>query len=224
MDSKTIRRDIARLLESIQFEDVIRYRDDPLWKQENRLQDFIEKKPFHRLESDADHSWHLADMVLLLGPHFSDLDLDKAVKFALLHDKMEIFTGDYLAVGLSGTGNDSHAFNYKLKVKKEKEERSAMRKYLRSLPEDVARYQQPLFEEYFSKVTPEARFVNALDKMQVLVRFLYAKNSQPKLLTGQAGKIWWKFVDLYHRPKVAQFPQLIPYGEELLRRIKFKRS
>lgn len=219
MDSKVVNLDIERMIESISFQDVVRYRRDSLWKNENKLQDQIDKKKFRRLESDADHSWHLADMVLLLGPHFPELDLDKALKFALLHDKLEIFTGDDLAVGISGTGLDSHAFNNKLKLRKHQREEKALAKYLASLPEDVAAFQRPIFAEYLAKASPEALFVNALDKIQVFVRILYAKKAGDSFYR-KTNKAWWNFVENYHKPKVAGFPELIPYSEELLRRIK----
>ncbi len=211
------------MLEAISFEDLVRYRHDPFWVLENKLQDDIDSKPLRRLESDADHSWHLADMVLLLGPHWPDLDLGKAVQFAVLHDKLEIFTGDDLAVGLSGSGKDSHAFNDKLRLQKLKREEEALTKYLSSLAPDVASFQQPLFDEYHAKSTPEALFVNALDKMQVLLRILYAKHHESGPFGGTLHDIWWEFIEKYQRPKIAQFPALIPYGEELLRRIKAKR-
>lgn len=207
------------MLESISFQDVVRYRRDALWKNENKLQDRIDKKPFRRLESDADHSWHLADMVLLLGPHFPEIDLGMALKFAILHDKLEIFTGDDLAAGISGTGLDSHAFNNKLRLRKHRREEKALAKYLVSLPEDVAAFQRPIFAEYLAKASLEALFVNALDKIQVLVRILYAKKSGDPFYR-QINTSWWNFVEHYHRPKVAGFPNLIPYSEELLRRIK----
>lgn len=222
MDANVIDLDIKRMLESIEFEDVVRYRHDPSWVKENELQDEIDKNPLKRLESDADHSWHLADMVLLIGPHFPDLNIDKAIKLAILHDKLEIFTGDDIVVGLSGTGLDSHALNEKLKQEKIDKENEALTSYLQSLPEDVATYQRPMFEEYLAKSSPEARFVNALDKMQVLVRILYAKKGESGPFGGRSSTTWWKVVEKYHRPKLAQFPPLIPYSDKLLDLIKAK--
>ncbi len=223
MDTKTINLDIKRMLEGVAFEDLVRYRHDPFWVAENTLQDEIESRPYRRLESDADHSWHLADMVLLIGPHFPELDLGKATQFAVLHDKLEIFTGDDLAVGLSGSGKDSHAFNDELRQKKLDREHHALSQYLASLPGDVATFQKPLFDQYHAKSSPEALFVNALDKMQVLVRILYAKDKESGPFGGAMHDIWWEFIENYQRPKIAQFTALVPYGEELLRRIKAKR-
>lgn len=207
------------MLESITFQDLVRYRHDPHWPEENKLQDFIETKSFRRLESDADHSWHLADMVLLLGPHWPDLDLGLALKFAILHDKLEIFTGDDLAVGLSGTGKDSHAFDLTKKTRKKELEQEALTTYIKSLPKNVADIQKVLFDKYFAKQCQEARFVDALDKMQVFIRILYAKDRQPGKFAGPMHKDWLYFIENYQKPRVAGFSELIPYNEELLKRI-----
>lgn len=220
MDSKLVKRDIDRMLESIEFENVIRYRHDPAWDKENKLQDLIDSKSFKRLESDADHSWHLADMVLLIGPHFPNLDLDKAIKFAILHDKLEIFIGDDVAVGISGTGKDSHAFNDGLKLRRNKREERALVKYLKSLPEDTAAYQEELFAEYYAKASPESIFVNALDKLQVFIRILYAKKNQKGPYAGKLHKEWLEFAENYHKPRISRVAELAPYYNELLRRIK----
>lgn len=47
-----------------------------------------------RKESDADHSYHLAMMVLTFAEDFPGLDILKCLKLALLHDLVEIFAGD----------------------------------------------------------------------------------------------------------------------------------
>ena len=49
-----------------------------------------------RYENDAEHSWHLALFLLILGEHANtkSLDLAKAIKMALIHDIVEIDAGD----------------------------------------------------------------------------------------------------------------------------------
>jgi len=42
-------------------------------------------------ESDADHSWHLAMMVMTFIEDFSYLDYEKCLKYALVHDLVEVF-------------------------------------------------------------------------------------------------------------------------------------
>ncbi len=48
-----------------------------------------------RQESDAEHSWHLAMIILLLKNELgTKFNVDKAIKIALVHDLVEIYTGD----------------------------------------------------------------------------------------------------------------------------------
>ena len=47
-----------------------------------------------RKESDADHSYHLAMMVMIFIDDFPGLDALKCLRLALLHDLVEIFAGD----------------------------------------------------------------------------------------------------------------------------------
>lgn len=51
-----------------------------------------------RRENDAEHSWHLAIMCLLLGEYANEnIDLLKTVTMVLFHDVIEIDAGDTYA-------------------------------------------------------------------------------------------------------------------------------
>ena len=48
-----------------------------------------------RNENDAEHSWHLAMFVILFERDLPEkLDFKKMLKFALMHDLVEIYAGD----------------------------------------------------------------------------------------------------------------------------------
>lgn len=48
-----------------------------------------------RRENDAEHSWHLAMMAIVLLEHANkDIDLLKVLKMVLIHDIVEIDAGD----------------------------------------------------------------------------------------------------------------------------------
>src|SRR5690554_1206343 len=50
-----------------------------------------------RNENDAEHSWHLALMALILSDYANKpIDLAKVVKMVLIHDLVEIDAGDYI--------------------------------------------------------------------------------------------------------------------------------
>ncbi|HOB19188.1 MAG TPA: HD domain-containing protein, partial [Candidatus Atribacteria bacterium] len=48
-----------------------------------------------RNENDAEHSWHLAVMAILLKEYAAqEVDLEKVIKMVLVHDLVEIDAGD----------------------------------------------------------------------------------------------------------------------------------
>ena len=98
-------------------------------------------------ESDADHSYSLALLTLLLAPE--TLDLLKCLKLALIHDLPEAFCGDFVPGELRPE-------------EKAKLEQSAMQKVIDNIghPELME-----LFNEYEQCLTPEAEFVRALDRL-----------------------------------------------------------
>lgn len=121
-----------------------------------------------RKETDAEHAWHLAMMCMILGEYANDtIDIAKTVMMVLTHDLVEIDAGDTYAYDSKGN-----------ETKRARELKAADRIY-GLLPEDQNAYLRALWEEFEAMETPEAKFANALDKIQ------------PVLLTNQAqGKSW----------------------------------
>lgn len=121
-----------------------------------------------RRESDAEHAWHLAVMCVILSEYANDtIDMAKTMKMLLVHDLVEIDAGDTYAYDVKGN-----------ETKSAREQKAADRIY-GILPEDQGRELRDLWEEFEAMETPEAKFANALDKIQ------------PVLLTDRAqGKSW----------------------------------
>ena len=111
-----------------------------------------------RKENDAEHSWHIAIMAILLSEYAnSEIDSAKVIKMLLLHDIIEIDAGDtycYDAVGNS--------------TKAEREEKAA-RRIFGLLPEDQCTEFYELWREFEDSVTKEARFAAVLDRLQPLM-------------------------------------------------------
>ena len=111
-----------------------------------------------RKENDAEHSWHIAIMAILLSEYAnSEIDTAKVIKMLLLHDVIEIDAGDtycYDAVGNS--------------TKAEREEKAA-RRIFGLLPEDQCTEFYELWREFEDSVTKEARFAAVLDRLQPLM-------------------------------------------------------
>ena len=129
--------------------------------------------PFpQRYESVADHSWRLALLVIVVEKKLHQkLDVDKALKMALVHDLPEIIAGDASPLGESGTGDDSHSFNEKIAKERFKRERNAAEKIFLPLGEDGQKFYD-LWLECEEKQSFEAKVVKALDKIEALLQIL----------------------------------------------------
>ena len=78
-----------------------------------------------RKENDAEHSWHLALMAVLLKEYSNeDVDLSKVIPMVLVHDLVEIDAGD------------TYAYDEKGALTKDTRERAAAERIYGLLPED----------------------------------------------------------------------------------------
>lgn len=111
-----------------------------------------------RRENTAEHSWHLALFALVLAEHSDEpVDVGRAVAMLLLHDLVEIDAGDTFAYDMA-----AHA------DKHEREEAAADRLFA-LLPDGQAASLRALWDEFEAAETPEARFANAVDRLQPLL-------------------------------------------------------
>jgi 5'-deoxynucleotidase YfbR-like HD superfamily hydrolase len=213
LSQKDIAHDIDLLLWSFKLQKIRRWIGQPYWNYETYAAEFADKlEDYMRLETVAEHSWQVADAVLLLAPSFPYLNMDRAVEIALMHDKMEIETGDANPLGKDGTGMKGHAFNAEKQISKDRKELEAIESYVTRLRPEVARIHRALLLENLECQTPEARFVKALDKMGALAFIVLKKRGtvENKHLTFLI-----RFTDKNDR----YFPPLREHSQELLRRI-----
>lgn len=111
-----------------------------------------------RRENDAEHSWHLGMMAIVLAEYAPDgVDLSKVLKMVLIHDLVEIDAGDTFCYDVAG-----------LQDKAEREQQAANRLF-GLLPIDLAQELRLLWEEFEAGQTPEAQFANALDRLQPIL-------------------------------------------------------
>lgn len=111
-----------------------------------------------RKENDAEHSWHLALMAVLLKEYANEeVDLAKVVPMVLIHDLVEIDAGD------------TYAYDEAAAVDKEERERKAAKRIFGLLPEDQGTWFRELWEEFEAYQTPEAKFAHVLDNCQPLL-------------------------------------------------------
>ena len=112
-----------------------------------------------RPENDAEHSWHLCLVVIVLAEHANapGLDVLRVLKLLILHDLVEIDAGDTFAYDTARMV-DQHA----------REMRAADRIF-GLLPADQAVEFRALWDEFEARATPEARFAAAMDRFQPML-------------------------------------------------------
>jgi putative hydrolase of HD superfamily len=112
-----------------------------------------------RRENDAEHSWHLCLLVIVLAEHANEAKLDvlRVLKMVIIHDLVEIDAGDTFAYDTARMA-DQH----------EREARAADRIF-GLLPEDQALEFRALWDEFEEKATAEAQFAGAVDRFQPML-------------------------------------------------------
>ena len=121
-----------------------------------------------RKEDDAEHSWHLALMAVLLKEYSNEeVDLTKVIPMVLIHDLVEIDAGD------------TYAYSGESAAVTEARERKAAERVFGILPEDQGKVFRDLWEEFEAYQTPEAKFAHVLD------------NCQPMLLNDASNGLSW---------------------------------
>jgi putative hydrolase of HD superfamily len=111
-----------------------------------------------RRENDAEHSWHLALMALVLAEHADEpVDRGRVVELLVLHDLVEVYAGDVSVHDVAARAAQAV-----------REVEAADRLY-GLLPDEQGRRLRAAWEEFEAGATPEARFARGLDRLQPLL-------------------------------------------------------
>lgn len=109
-------------------------------------------------ENDAEHSWHMSIMIFLLSEYSNEkFDVLKAIKMALIHDLVEIDAGD------------TYAYDKAMKATQKEREDIAAKRIFGMLPDKNKKEFTELFYEFEEKITPESKFVRAMDNFQPIL-------------------------------------------------------
>lgn len=150
-----------------------------------------------RNENDAEHSWHLAMMAMILVEHANEeVDITHVMKLVLIHDIIEIDAGDTFAYDEQGY------------LDKEEREKAAADRIFSILPEDQAKEIRNLWDEFEERVTVEAKFAHAIDRIQPLIHNYYTEGAtwrkhqvtKDKVIKRcgviqDGSKVLWKFAE-----------------------------
>ena len=132
----------------------------------DKLKSVIRRTPLvdsSRLENSAEHSWHLVLTIMVMreyGP--PGVDWLRVIEMVAVHDLVEIDAGDVSAYDVDA-----------LAVKAQREDAAADRIF-GLLPADQQGHFRHLWDEFESHATPEARFANAVDRLQPLIQNAHA--------------------------------------------------
>jgi len=112
-----------------------------------------------RNENDAEHSWHLALMALVLAEHADKpIDVLKVVKMVLIHDIVEIDAGDIFI------------YDTVLNHTNTEQETLAAQRIFGLLPKEQAEEFIAIWQEFEDGITDEAKFAKAMDRFEPLLQ------------------------------------------------------
>lgn len=132
-------------------------------------------------ENDAEHSWHISMMTMILDEYSNEeIDTFKVIKMLLIHDLVEIYAGDTFCYDVEGN-----------KSKRDRELKAAD-KIFGMLDKDKGEEMRNLWDEFEEMETDEALFAAAMDRLQPMLSNYYSD-----------GGTWKKFdvskEDIYKR-------------------------
>lgn len=150
-----------------------------------------------RNENDAEHSWHLALMAIVLSEHANEsIDLLKVLKMVLIHDIVEIDAGDTFLYDTQKNHSNTD------------EERLAANRIFGLLPQEQAEELIAIWEEFEAGQTNEAKFAHTMDRLEPLLQNTsnnggtwsefgvnYEKVYQKKSIMKEGSNAIWDFAE-----------------------------
>lgn len=153
-----------------------------------------------RNENDAEHSWHLAMMAIVLSEHANaDLDLLKVLKMVLIHDIVEIDAGDTFLFDKNKNHDNTE------------EELKAAKRIFGILPKEQGDELVAIWIEFENGTSKEAKFARSMDRLEPLLQNVSNKG-------GTWKEFDVKYDTVYEKQKVIEkgSTTLWHYAENLL--------
>lgn len=150
-----------------------------------------------RRENDAEHSWHLALMAMVLEEHANEpVNILRVIKMVLIHDIVEIDAGDVFFYDKT-QNHDNRP-----------EEYQAAQRIFGLLPADQAEELIGLWEEFEEQKSFDAKFGRVLDRLEPLLQNASNKGGTwkehdvrfnevlaSKLVMKEAASPLWEYVN-----------------------------
>ncbi|TSJ42086.1 HD domain-containing protein [Fluviicola chungangensis] len=151
----------------------------------------------NRNENDAEHSWHLAMMAMVLAEHSNmPVDLLKVIKMVLIHDIVEIDAGDTFIYDVQKNHSNTE------------EERLAAQRIFGMLPGEQSEELIAIWEEFEAGETHEAKFARTMDRLEPLLQntsnnggtwnefgVSYEKVYEKKSIMNEGSAAIWKYAE-----------------------------
>ena len=116
-----------------------------------------------RRENSGEHSWHLALYAMVLADQAGPgVDITRIIRMLILHDLVEIDTGD---VPIHSADGQAHGSSDVLAA-----EQAAADRIFGILPNDLRDEFRALWEEFEAAETPDAIFAKSLDRVQPVMQ------------------------------------------------------
>ena len=116
-----------------------------------------------RRENSGEHSWHLALYAMVLADQAGPgVDITRVIRMLILHDLVEIDTGD---VPIHSADGQAHGSACVLAA-----EQAAADRIFGLLPPDLRDEFRTLWEEFEAAQTPDAVFAKSLDRVQPVMQ------------------------------------------------------
>lgn len=153
-----------------------------------------------RHENDAEHSWHLAMMAVVLSDYSNTkIDVLKVIKMLLIHDIVEIDAGDTFIYDQNKSHDNTE------------EELQAAERIFGILPKEQATELIEIWKEFEDGISNEAKFAKSMDRLEPLLQN-----------TSNNGGTWKefgvKYQTVYDKKKIIQngSTELWNYAESLI--------
>lgn len=116
-----------------------------------------------RRENDAEHSWHIATMAMILEDYIDfEVDTNRVIKMLLIHDLVEVYAGDTFCYDKNGN-----------KDKLEREIKAADKIF--GMLGEKGKELRSLWEEFEEKKTNDALFAASMDRLQPILSNYYCQ-------------------------------------------------
>ena len=159
-----------------------------------------------RHENDAEHSWHLAMMTLVLAGHSNQpIDVLKVLKMVLIHDIVEIDAGDTFIY--DSVKNHSNT----------EEESLAAERIFGLLPTEQSAEFIAIWKEFEGGESDEAKFARSMDRFEPLLQNVsneggtwkefdvpYERVYEKKKVIGHGSSSIWEYAEHLINESVAK--------------------